>query len=267
MALNGRRRDFFRLRVGALLLVLFVVLLWAYRDYRSRSGRTEWDATLNVAVVLLVEPGVSPVTVRDLRGRFGALADRLHEEFERYGHGPMRPVLFTVTDTVNHSLELPKLVQASILGVLTTNYELWRFSRQVNKQLDFDVTDYKSRIYVSLRAPKSETRRFVEGFSQQGGHFGVVEVELAEDSIDFALFVVAHELFHTLGATDKYGPDGRTRAPDGLAEPELIPLYPQRFAELMARDRPIHEGEEVPPASLDELAVGPVTAREVGWIK
>jgi hypothetical protein len=50
-----------------------------------------------------------------------------------------------------------------------------------------------------------------------------------------------------------------------LAEPDLQPLYPQRFAELMARNRPIDPATEEPPVSLEELAVGPVTAGEIGW--
>ena len=43
---------------------------------------------------------------------------------------------------------------------------------------------------------------------------------------DFALFVAAHELFHTLGATDKYDASGAALVPSGLAEPDLNPLVP-----------------------------------------
>jgi hypothetical protein len=34
----------------------------------------------------------------------------------------------------------------------------------------------------------------------------------------------------------------------------------------MARNRPISATEEVRPISLDELAVGEATAREIGWL-
>ena len=60
---------------------------------------------------------------------------------------------------------------------------------------------------------------------------------------------------------------GLARVPDGLAEPSRTPLYPQRFAEVMARGRPVAAGEEELPKSLDELAVGDATAREIGWIR
>jgi hypothetical protein len=107
---------------------------------------------------------------------------------------------------------------------------------------------------------------FVEGVSQQGGWVGIVEVELDESMVDFALFVATHELLHTLGASDKYDANG-TIVPDGLAEPDRSPLYPQRFVEVMARHRPIAPGHEVPPDSLTELRVGAVTAREIGWLQ
>jgi hypothetical protein len=84
---------------------------------------------------------------------------------------------------------------------------------------------------------------------------------------DFTLFVVAHELLHTLGATDKYEARGRARVPDGLAEPSRSPLYPQRFAEVIARSRPLAPDREVVPETLDALAVGDRTAAEIGWTK
>jgi hypothetical protein len=79
------------------------------------------------------------------------------------------------------------------------------------------------------------------------------------------LFVAAHELFHTLGASDKYDPSGHASYPSGFAEPERTPLYPQRGIELMARNRPLSPTSERPPEKLDELWVGDETAREIGW--
>jgi hypothetical protein len=47
----------------------------------------------------------------------------------------------------------------------------------------------------------------------------------------------------------------------------LRPLFPQPCAEVMARNRPVGPGAEMPPDRLDELGVGPLTAREVGWLR
>jgi len=39
--------------------------------------------------------------------------------------------------------------------------------------------------------------------------------------------VIAHELLHTVGATDKYDPaTNESSLPEGYAEPDKIPLFP-----------------------------------------
>ena len=116
-----------------------------------------------------------------------------------------------------------------------------------------------------VRAPKDRGRQWVEGSSELGGRVGMARIELDESMIDLALFVVTHELFHTLGASDKYDAVGRALVPDGLVEPNRVPLYPQRYAEVMARNRVVSAGLEEPPESLTELGVGAATAREIGW--
>lgn len=80
--------------------------------------------------------------------------------------------------------------------------------------------------------------------------------------------IVAHELLHTLGATDKY--DAATTLPlypSGFAEPGRKPLYPQAEAELMAGRIPIHAAGAAVPRSLDQVVIGPRTAHEIGWIE
>ncbi|MGH7438900.1 MAG: hypothetical protein ACRENE_24705 [Polyangiaceae bacterium] len=131
-----------------------------------------------------------------------------------------------------------------------------------------DASSFDSRIYVAAKAPADEDDAMVEGESEEGGRIGAVRVELDGSMVDFALFVATHELFHTLGAADEYDPvTGHTLFPGGLADPARSPPLPQAFAEIMARNRPVGLGVEVPPESLDELAVGPETAKAIGWAR
>ena len=47
--------------------------------------------------------------------------------------------------------------------------------------------------------------------------------------------VIAHELLHTVGATDKYTlADDAPRFPDGYGDPAQRPLYPQLTAECLS---------------------------------
>lgn len=264
------RSRFFYARVSILLGILVVVVLWAVRDVRSRRARTDWSATLDVAVVLVHVAGQRPVTepsVRALRARTPALEQRLAAELLRHrGAGPP-PFRFKVLGPVDVATGPPAPASDGVVDLAKQALDLASWLRDVDPRAGVVPDHYDARIYVAARAPATEVRSSVEGRSEQGGRIGMVDVELDEGMADVTLFVVAHELLHTLGADDAYDGAGRARVPDGLVEPERVPLYPQRFAEIMARSRPISATVEVLPESLDELAVGAVTARAIGWTR
>jgi hypothetical protein len=78
--------------------------------------------------------------------------------------------------------------------------------------------------------------------------------------------VIAHELLHTVGATDKYNlVDDAPRFPDGFGDPGQIPLYPQKSAELMAGRRMLASDRWEQVSSLDAVVVGAATALEIRW--
>ena len=70
------------------------------------------------------------------------------------------------------------------------------------------------------------------------GLIGVVYAFAAPQMNGSNNVVIAHELLHTVGATDKYRiADDAPRFPDGYGDPAQVPLYPQQRAELMAGRR------------------------------
>jgi len=78
--------------------------------------------------------------------------------------------------------------------------------------------------------------------------------------------VIAHEILHTLGATDKYDP--ATLAPiypDGYGDPEREPRFPQELTEIMAGRYALDASTFEMPASLADVVVGEATAREIRW--
>jgi len=79
--------------------------------------------------------------------------------------------------------------------------------------------------------------------------------------------VLSHELLHTLGATDKYQPGTNLPLfPAGYGDPNAVPRYPQRYAELMGGRIAITQNQAKIPDSLAEVKVGPLTAAEIGWL-
>ena len=79
--------------------------------------------------------------------------------------------------------------------------------------------------------------------------------------------IIAHEFLHTVGASDKYDvTSNQPLFPDGYAEPERRPLYPQVNAEIMGGRVPLSEQDAVMPKSLRLCRIGTATAREIRWI-
>ena len=265
--MDGKRK-FYLVRVGVLLFVLFFVVLYAIRDVRSRRARNDWRAPVDVAIVVVHVAGTEPVEPEALlafRARAPALADRLAAEAERIHPGIVRPFRFTVFGPVEAGAAAPQPASDGVVDLVKQAWRQNRWLAGVDPAAGVVTDQWDTRIYVEARKPASVKRSFVEGLSQEGGRIGIVAVELDPSMADFTLFVVAHELLHTLGATDKYDANGFALDPSGLAEPDRVPKYPQRFAEVMARNRPLTADREAVPAVLGELAVGGLTAQEIGW--
>jgi hypothetical protein len=80
--------------------------------------------------------------------------------------------------------------------------------------------------------------------------------------------VIAHEILHTLGASDKYDPVTLAPLfPAGYAEPERKPLFPQDLTEIMAGRRAVDSAHFEMPDSLTDVRVGSVTALEIRWVR
>lgn len=255
---------FYRVRVTLLLSVLAGVLLWAGNDWWRRRERRAWTQPLRVALVLVEREPVAPELVGALTSRAFELERRLKQEFLRHGGSSTLPFSLVVKGPVAARAEPPHATEQDLWGLVRHSYALWQWTRDLDQRGDVEWRGYDARIYLVLRPSRGDVN-LVEGESEDGGRVGVAQADIDDGMLDLALFVAAHELFHTLGATDKYDASGHASFPDGFAEPERKPLYPQPGAELMARNLPLSPTSERPPEKLDELWIGAETAREIGW--
>lgn len=257
-------RSFFRARITVLLAILVVVLLWGAQDYSDRRARTTWQRPLRVALVLVEREPVPEDLLALLTARSFELERRLAHEYTRYTGREGTPIELVVRGPVRAPAPPPTLAGDGVLGLLAHGIRQWRWTSALDGKANVEL-GFDSRIYLALTPTRGQRMAFVEGHSEHGGRVGIAQADIERSTVDFALFVVAHELLHTLGATDKYDAAGRTSYPHGFAEPERVPLFPQPGAEVMARSVPLSPGSERPPETLAELYVGEATARELGW--
>ncbi len=260
----SRRRRNQRIRVGVLLTVLFGVCMLGVKEWRRRN--VGWERSHRIAVILVQNAG-APLST-DLAAAFAQRADAVERALsvqrQRYSPTADAPVELTVVGPVSEATVPPSLESTGLLDLLTFNLALGRYAEQHDEIAGVDGSSFDVRLYVRVQQA-DDSREMAEGLGQQQGRIGVVTTAISPSGIDFAWFVVIHEYLHTRGATDKYGVDGRASIPEGLAEPNLVPLYPQPGTELMARGRPLSPTEEDLPGAPSTWVVGKWTATEIHW--
>ncbi len=122
------------------------------------------------------------------------------------------------------------------------------------------------RIFVVFHDPKNHGV-LDHSIGLEKGLLGVANTFSDPKQAEQNNFVIAHEILHTLGATDKYNLETFQPAyPDGYAEPSIAPLLPQRKAEIMGGRIPISMTESHIPEQLSNVVIGGKTAREINWI-
>lgn len=256
------KRDRFKtLRVLILLLVLLGVAL---STWQARNRSTRWNVPLYVAIYPIAADD-SPVTRAYLAAldaeRFKPIDRFFTREAERYHLDTSEPV----KTRLRTELEERPPQRAPDAGLLTTifwslrlRYWAWRVSGHVHEPEDI-------RMFVLYHDP-ALTPTVPHSLGLSKGLIGVVYAFAAPEMNGENNVVIAHELLHTVGATDKYNlADDLPRFPDGYGDPAQQPLYPQLTAELMAGRRAISPDKASQALSLDEVVIGPSTALEIRW--
>lgn len=255
------RGGFKMLRILILLLVLLAVALTTWQDrYRS----TRWREPLYVAIYPIAADE-SDVTLRYVAAlgadRFKAIDQFFTREAERHHLKTGEPVRTRLRSEL-HDRPPQRAPGAGVLATawwsLKLRYWAWRVSGHVNEPEDI-------RMFVLYHDP-ALTQQVPHSLGLTKGLIGVVYAFATPEMDGENNVVIAHELLHTVGASDKYLPaSDAPRFPDGYGDPNQVPLYPQPFAEIMAGRRMLGAARWQQAASLDEVLIGPATALEIRW--
>jgi hypothetical protein len=250
-------------RIVFLLLVLATV---AQTAWLSRAKATAWQDTLYVGIYPIAADD-SAQTRRYIealkRDSFEKIDAFFDEEAKRYDLAVLQPVSIAVAPPLADKPPLPpreaNALQA-ILWSLQLRWWAWRHDR-------IDGPKPAVRLFVLFHDP-AVSPRLAHSVGLERGMLGVINAFASQAMAGSNAAIIAHELLHTLGATDKYDPaTNLPRYPDGYAEPERNPRLPQDFAEIMGGRIPQSETQAETPHSLSQVLIGTATAREIRWIK
>jgi hypothetical protein len=247
-----------------ILILLVILLLVAVTTWQQRYLSTRWREPLYVAIYTIAADD-SPITRAYLAAldaeRFKPIDRFFTREAERYGlqtSEPFRTRLRGELQAVPPQRPADAGVLATALWSLRLRYWAWRVSGHVREPEDI-------RMFVLYHDP-ALTPTVPHSLGLTKGLIGIVYAFAAPEMNGANNVVIAHELLHAVGATDKYNPaDDAPRFPDGYGDPAQRPLYPQSTAELMAGRRMLAPDNWQQAANLDEVVIGPVTAIEIRW--
>jgi hypothetical protein len=246
------------------IAILVFVALGAWLD-RRRS--TDWDAPLRVTVYPIA--ATDDEATRDFVARLGEADFDDVEAFvageaARHGVALAEPVLVRISRAVRE----PPPAAPSDPGPFSV--AAWSLRMRW----------WASRVAARDPLPPPDVQVFALYHAADGAHAAPDSLGLSKGLMavthlyaDRSLrgsndVVLVHELLHTLGASDKYDrATGQPRVPDGLGDPARSPRYPQESGEIMAGRIATGAGAAVIPERLGQMTVGPVTAREIGWLE
>jgi len=247
-----------------ILLLLIILLLVSVNAWLSQTRTTDWQEPL-WAVVYPIAADTQPVTqfyVDALsEDHFDDMEIFMAREAHRYGVSLSKPLEVKLAPPIAAQPPEPpqnQSVLSSIIWSLQMRYWAWHHDSWTGPTPDI-------KIYMRFFKPDYD-RVLAHSLGLQKGMIGVVNGYASVEYQARNNFVAAHELLHTLGATDKYDP--RTSFPvwpDGYAEPHKTPLLPQRQAEIMGGRVQVSSGWALMPKSLQQAVVGERTASEIHW--
>lgn len=252
------------IRLTLLLLVLVIV---AGRTWLERVQSQSWKNPLWVGIYPLNADG-SPAAERYIAAlspqTFASLETFFEREAHRFGVTLDEPVHI---ELYPQGTQLPPQLPPNpgFFTVAAWSLKMRWFAAHATKVPG--RTRPRIRVFVLYHDPSS-LASVPDSHGLQKGLVGVVHAFAVSGMAGSNNIVIAHELLHTLGATDKYDfANGAPLYPQGFAAPDQEPRYPQANAEIMAGRRALSATDFEMPLDLRDVVVGPLTANEIRWTR
>lgn len=246
------------LRISVLLLILVTVSL---SSWLTQARSTDWNNSLWVKVYPInadrsaaTQRYIDALEVED----FGGIERFIARETGKFGRDLEQPVRMEL------GREIPEQPPALLASKAIPQVMWWSLRmRWWSGSVTDDRINPDVRMFVRYHQPQDGVM-LENSVGIQKGMVGVVNAYAGRHHTPVNNVIIAHELLHTLGATDKYEPStGLPSFPNGYAQPALQPLHPQRFAEIMGGRIPLSDAEAMIPQSLSYAVIGEATAREI----
>ncbi|ASJ76690.1 hypothetical protein [Granulosicoccus antarcticus] len=247
-----------------LLVLLACLVVVGFTALHQRVYSRNWNQTLE-AVVYPINGDDHLATnsyIQNLNSDDFAIINRWGErEAERYALALPTPFKVTLGEQIsNLPPTFPDKANAVKVLIWGLRFRLWAWR---NTPDDGGLT--RVRMFVVYQTGE-DNKALQHSLGMQKGLMGLVFAYSLHKQTAQNNIIIAHELLHTVGATDKYNAYGGPLMGIGYANSNRIPLYPQRNAEIMAGRIPTSSSSSYMAESLRSVVINTYTASEINWI-
>ena len=245
------------------LILLLILLFVAVNEALNKTRSTSWENPLWVRIYAVNGDG------REATDKYiDSLATDSFKTIEKFVNREARRYRIKI-DAIDveyngrlQSAPPQPTPDQSLLGNIwwSLKFRAWAAHRAWNS----DGEEGDIELFVSYYDIET-TQSLLHSVGLQGGLIGIINGFADKSYQGSNQVVIVHELMHTLGASDKYTPDNQPILPQGYAEPNRNPLFPQLKAEIMAGRIPLSMQDSRMPESLNQVVVGIDTAAEINW--
>lgn len=246
------------------ILFLLSILIYVIADQAiAKHYSTAWNNTLKVVIYPINGDSSkqSQQTIQALKEQnFNSIQRFIEQQASHYGLAIKQPISITIAPQMNKPPALPALDS----GILSTM--LWSLKIRWWAWYENTYTDNKDiRLFVEYYAKESAESQISVGLEK--GMMALIKNYADKQLMERNNVIIAHEMLHTLGATDKYDPATLMPSfPQGYAHPELGKNSMQNKCEIMGGRIPYKDDLAIVPNSLGYCLIGKTTANEIGWM-
>jgi len=251
------------MRVVVLLSILFVIVVGTWMTEKRMAA---WERPILVTVYPIVADDEA-----DTLKYAGEIDESYFAGINRFFNRESVVYSFSVNPAFRFQIapvssEMPPSVpdQFSPAGIawwsLKMRWWAWR------KNLGDDLVQADIQMFVLFHSLNGNNELGLS-VGMRKGRYGIVKAYARPSMAPRNRVVFTHEMLHVLGASDKYVlSTGEPIFPNGFAEPDRRPLFPQTAAEIMGGRIPINSYSSEMPSSLDFCRIGRLTAEEIGFM-
>ena len=254
---------FKKIRIIVLLLILASV---SSTVLLQKSITHDWQGSLDIRIIPVIADQKQQTS-----SFVNTLKARQFQNIERYLIAQGKHYKLNLNNSLNIQLEAPisnipptaPQTDASRLSIILWSLKLkwWAWQNQLN---DHHIAQV--RIYILYQSP-DDGISLPHSTGLQNGLIGLVNARAIGTRRSLHQVIITHELLHIFGASDKYSLEsGEAIYPNGYADPNKKPLYPQIKAEIMGRSIPLNATQSEIARSLSQTIIGKTTAAEIGWV-